>query len=98
MATFGSYSGPIDYWMLVTDWRNGSIAIMLAIGALVVGYFARPPLCRKWATWDETKSGTAELGIEHATASTAVVISGRELLLARRGVQFGTDTVRRDAP
>jgi hypothetical protein len=30
---------------------------------------------------DETKSGTAELGIEHATASTAVVISGRGLPL-----------------
>jgi hypothetical protein len=23
---------------LATDWRNGSIAIMLAIGALIVGY------------------------------------------------------------
>jgi hypothetical protein len=38
MSTFGFYPGPIDYWMLVTDWRNGSIAIMLAIGALIVGY------------------------------------------------------------
>jgi hypothetical protein len=38
MSTFGYYPGPIDYWMLVTDWRNGSIAIMLAIGALIVGY------------------------------------------------------------
>jgi hypothetical protein len=39
MATFGFYPGPIDYWMLVTDWRNRSVAIIiLAIGALVVGY------------------------------------------------------------
>ena len=38
------------------------------------------------------------LGIERATASTAVVISGWGLPLACRGVQFGTDTVRRDAP
>jgi hypothetical protein len=22
MSTFGFYPGPIDYWMLVTDWRN----------------------------------------------------------------------------
>jgi hypothetical protein len=41
MSTFGFYPGPIDYWMLVTDWRNGSIAIMLAIGALIVGYAFR---------------------------------------------------------
>jgi hypothetical protein len=41
MSTFGFYPGPIDYWMLVTDWQNGSIAIMLAIGALVVGYAFR---------------------------------------------------------
>jgi hypothetical protein len=41
MSTFGFYPGPIDYWMLITDWRNGSIAIMLAIGALVVGYAFR---------------------------------------------------------
>jgi hypothetical protein len=42
MSTFGFYPGPIDYWMLITDWRNGSVAIiMLAIGALVVGYAFR---------------------------------------------------------
>jgi hypothetical protein len=33
MNTFGFYPRPIDYWMLITDWRNGSIAIMLAIGS-----------------------------------------------------------------
>jgi hypothetical protein len=41
MATFGFYPGPIDYWMLITDWRNGSIAIMLAIGGLIIGYAFR---------------------------------------------------------
>jgi hypothetical protein len=41
MSTFGFYPGPIDYWMLVTDWRNGSIAIVLVIGALIVGYAFR---------------------------------------------------------
>jgi hypothetical protein len=41
MSTFGFYPGPIDYWMLVTDWRGGSIAIMLVIGALIVGYAFR---------------------------------------------------------
>jgi hypothetical protein len=41
MSTFGFYPGPIDYWMLVTDWRNGSVAIMLAIGGLIIGYAFR---------------------------------------------------------
>jgi hypothetical protein len=41
VSTFGFYPGPIDYWMLVTDWRGGSIAIMLAIGALIVGFAFR---------------------------------------------------------
>jgi hypothetical protein len=41
MSTFGFYPGPIDYWMLITDWRNGSIAIMLVIGAFVIGYAFR---------------------------------------------------------
>jgi hypothetical protein len=41
MATFGFYPGPIDYWMLITDWRNGSMAIVLAIGAFAVGYAFR---------------------------------------------------------
>jgi hypothetical protein len=34
MATFGFYPGPIDYWMLVTDWRNGSIAITCSRSAV----------------------------------------------------------------
>jgi hypothetical protein len=34
MSTFGFYPGPIDYWMLITDWRNGSIAMTMVIGAL----------------------------------------------------------------
>jgi hypothetical protein len=42
MSTFGYYPGPIDYWMLITDWRNGSVAIiLLAIAALVAGYAFR---------------------------------------------------------
>jgi hypothetical protein len=38
MSTFGYYPGPIDYWMLITDWRNGSVAIL---AALVAGYAFR---------------------------------------------------------
>jgi len=38
MSTFGYYPGPIDYWMFLTDWRNGSIAILLAMGAFLVVY------------------------------------------------------------
>jgi hypothetical protein len=41
MATFGFYPGPIDYWMLIAGWRNGSMAIVLAIGAFAVGYAFR---------------------------------------------------------
>jgi hypothetical protein len=41
MSTFGFYPGPIDYWMPITDWRSGSIAIMLVVGAFVVGYAFR---------------------------------------------------------
>ena len=41
MSTFGFYPGPIDYWMLITDWRDGSIAIVLAICAFAVGYAFR---------------------------------------------------------
>ena len=41
MSTFGFYPGPIDYWLLVTDWRGGAISIMLAIGALIVGFAFR---------------------------------------------------------
>jgi hypothetical protein len=38
MSTFGYYPGPIDYWMFITDWRNGSVAILLAMGIFLVGY------------------------------------------------------------
>jgi hypothetical protein len=38
MPNFGFQPGVLDYWMLLTDWRNGSFAIMLALGVLMVGY------------------------------------------------------------
>jgi hypothetical protein len=38
MATFGYQPGIMDYWTLLTDWRNGSLAILLALGVLLVGY------------------------------------------------------------
>jgi hypothetical protein len=37
MSTFGYHPGQIDYWLFLTDWRNGSVAILLA---LVVGALA----------------------------------------------------------
>jgi hypothetical protein len=43
MITFGYQPGIIDYWMFLTDWRNGSFAILLALGALLVGYLATRP-------------------------------------------------------
>jgi hypothetical protein len=35
---FGFPPGILDYWMLLTDWRNGSFAILLTVGVLLVGY------------------------------------------------------------
>jgi hypothetical protein len=37
-TNFGFSPGILDYWMLLTDWRNGSFAILLAVGVLLVGY------------------------------------------------------------
>jgi hypothetical protein len=37
-TNFGFSPGIIDYWMLLADWRNGSFAILLAVGVLLVGY------------------------------------------------------------
>jgi hypothetical protein len=31
-TNFGFSPGILDYWMLLADWRNGSFAILLAIG------------------------------------------------------------------
>jgi hypothetical protein len=68
MATFGFYPGPIDYWMFVTDWRNGSIAIALAIGALIVGYAFRtgapiqPPPTAVLPTHASPAIGEGEVG------------------------------------
>ena len=38
MPDFGFQPGILDYWMLLTDWRNGTFAILLALGVLVAGY------------------------------------------------------------
>jgi hypothetical protein len=38
MTNFGFAPGVLDYWVLLTDWRNGSCAITLALGVLLVGY------------------------------------------------------------
>jgi hypothetical protein len=32
MPNFGFQPGVLDYWMLLTDWRNGSFAILLSAG------------------------------------------------------------------
>ena len=40
MSTFGYHPGQIDYWLFLTDWHNGSVAILLAlvVGALVLTF------------------------------------------------------------
>jgi hypothetical protein len=48
MTNFGFQPGILDYWMLLTDWRNGSFAILLASGVLLVGYGQAQNLTRWW--------------------------------------------------
>jgi hypothetical protein len=38
MTNFGFAPGILDYWMLLTDWRNGSCAIVVTLGVLLIGY------------------------------------------------------------
>jgi hypothetical protein len=38
MPDFGFQPGILDYWVLLTDWRNGTFALLLAVGVLAVGY------------------------------------------------------------
>jgi len=38
MTDFGFQPGILDYWMLLSDWRNGSSAILLALSVLFLGY------------------------------------------------------------
>jgi hypothetical protein len=38
MPNFGFQPGVLDYWMLLTDWRNGSFAILISLGVLLVGH------------------------------------------------------------
>jgi hypothetical protein len=49
MTDFGFQPGILDYWMLLTDWHNGSFAILLALSVLLVGYAqAQRSLTRWW--------------------------------------------------
>jgi hypothetical protein len=54
MTNFGFQPGILDYWMLLTDWRNGSFAILLASGVLLVGYGQAQNLTRWWL-WCSTR-------------------------------------------
>jgi hypothetical protein len=38
MPNFGFQPGVLDYWMLLSDWRNGTFAILLTIAVLLIGY------------------------------------------------------------
>jgi predicted lysophospholipase L1 biosynthesis ABC-type transport system permease subunit len=38
MTDFGFQPGIQEHWMLLSDWRNGSLAILLALLVLCVGY------------------------------------------------------------
>jgi hypothetical protein len=38
MPNFGFTPGVLEYSMLLTDWRNASFAILLALCVLLVGY------------------------------------------------------------
>jgi hypothetical protein len=38
MPNFGFQPGVLDYWMLLSDWRNGTFAILLTLAVLLIGY------------------------------------------------------------
>jgi hypothetical protein len=38
MTDFGFQPGILDYWMLLSDWRNGSFAILIGLSVLFLGY------------------------------------------------------------
>jgi hypothetical protein len=38
ITDFGFAPGILDYWILLSDGRNGSFAILLALSVLFVGY------------------------------------------------------------
>jgi hypothetical protein len=40
MTNFGFQPGILDFWMLLSDWQNGSFIILLALGLLLLGYSA----------------------------------------------------------
>jgi hypothetical protein len=40
MTNFGFQPGILDFWMLLSDWQNGSFIILLALGLLFLGYSA----------------------------------------------------------
>jgi hypothetical protein len=50
MTDFGFQPGILDYWMLLTDWRNGSFAILLALGVLLVGYAQAQRSLSRWCS------------------------------------------------
>jgi hypothetical protein len=37
-TNFGFAPGILEYWILLSDWRNGSFAILMALSVLFVGY------------------------------------------------------------
>jgi hypothetical protein len=47
MTNFGFQPGILDYWMLLTDWRNGSFAILLALGILSLSATPSPSAIKR---------------------------------------------------
>jgi len=41
-TNFGFAPGILEYWILLSDWRNGSFAILMALSVLFVGYVKEP--------------------------------------------------------
>ncbi len=72
MMTNGLQPGILDYWVLLTDWRNGSFAILLALGVLLVGHALAPAKrARAPAPWKGpmTLGSTATSAIEPVNVS-----------------------------
>jgi hypothetical protein len=64
MTTFGFQLGIRDFWTLLTDWRNGSFAILLALGVLLVSY-ALGPVVKSWRVRVPTPKGQGHRGGRH---------------------------------
>jgi hypothetical protein len=84
MTDFGFQPSILDYWMFLTDWRNGSFAILLALGVLLFGAQAQQSLAR-WCLWCSTAIDPPQQ-LRHLGVAAIRQASSRVSTLAWRAV------------